>query len=140
MQINRCEFWDCEKILKRTENRPLYTFEMPTNYNNVTQISNFLAQKGICVENPINGETIKVDPKGLGDNMVGFLSQIGWTGDNPNIATPQPEIQMKKIFVDADTNGGNGDNITIIEALFLLHNKAPHRIPILQKTYEYLED
>ena len=47
---------------------------------------------------------------------------------------------MKKIFVDADTNGGNGDNIPIIEALFLLHNKAPHRILILQKTYEYLED
>ncbi|MBQ8203391.1 MAG: Ig-like domain-containing protein [Clostridia bacterium] len=115
-------------------------FEMPTNYNNITQISNFLAQKGICVENSVNGEIIKVDPKGLGDNMVGFLSQIGWIGDNPNIATPQPEIQMEKIFIDADTNGGNGDNIPIIEALFLLHNKAPHRMPILQKTHEYLED
>ncbi len=22
LQINRCEFWDCEKILKCTENRP----------------------------------------------------------------------------------------------------------------------
>ena len=122
------------------KNKNDVAFEMPTNYNNIAQISNFLAQKGICVENSVNGEIIKADPKGIGDNMVGFLSQIGWIGDNPNIATPQPEIQMEKIFIDADTNGGNGDNIPIIEALFLLHNKAPHRIPILQKTYEYLED
>ncbi len=122
------------------ENENNIPFEMSTNYNNITQISDFLAQKGVCIKNPINEQIINVDPKSIGDNMVGFLSQIGWTGDNPNVATPQPKIQMERIFIVADTNGGNGDNIPIIEALFLLHNKAPHRIPILQKTYEYLED
>ena len=35
---------------------------------------------------------IEPNPKEIGDNMVGFLSQIGWSGDNSNINTPEPRI------------------------------------------------
>ena len=35
LKINRCEFWDCEKILKRTENRPLCT---TNTYNELRKI------------------------------------------------------------------------------------------------------
>lgn len=63
--------------------------------------------------------------------MVGFLSQIGWTetiGDSPD-----KRIQMEKIFIDVDTNGGNS-------LLSLLHNKIPHRVCIMKKIYAYLEE
>lgn len=76
--------------------------------------------------------------------MVGFLSQIGWT---ENIGTaPNKKIQMEKIFIDADTNGGNGGGVFVWEAIMewlfgdaLLHSKIPHRIPVCEKVKEYLE-
>ena len=39
MQINRCEFWDCEKILKRTENRPLCIEEISNSMAGIPEIS-----------------------------------------------------------------------------------------------------
>ena len=48
------------------------------------------------------GITTPMDVKNVGDNMVGFFSQIGWVGDNQN-TTPEPRILMEKIFVDVDT-------------------------------------
>ena len=74
--------------------------------------------------------------------MVGFLSQIGWVGDNQN-TTPAPRIQMEKIFVDVDTNGGNGGETFIWEAFMqwlfgdaLLHSKIPHITRVVEKTVE----
>lgn len=77
----------------------------------------------------------------------------GKTGDRPLVsmgdqllATPEPRIQMEKIFIDVDTNGGNSlDGGFVWELLYgfgdeILHNKAPHRIPICNKVIEYLED
>lgn len=87
----------------------------------------------------------KPDPKNIGDNMVGFLSQIGWTGDNNNVSA-EPKIQMERIFIDVDTNGGNSIvGGYVLEFLYgfgseILHDKAPHRIPVCNKVVEYLED
>ncbi len=79
-----------------------------------------------------------MDVKNIGDNMVGFLSQIGWIGDNNNVNTPAPLIQMEKIFVDVDTDGGNGNQIPGLEVLNLLHNKIPHRMDVIKQILNYL--
>ena len=81
---------------------------------------------------------IEINPKGVGDNMVGFLSQIGWIGDNNNVNTPAPLIQMEKIFIDVDTDGGNGNQIPGLEVLNLLHNKIPHRMDVIKQILNYL--
>lgn len=47
---------------------------------------------------------------------------------------------MEKIFLDFDTDGGNGQNIPGIEALFMLHNKIPHREIIMEQVYTYLNE
>ncbi len=65
--------------------------------------------------------------------MVGFLSQIGWSGDNPAVDTPEPLIQMKKIFVNIDANSANS-----LTSHF--HSKMPHRIDVIDKVIEYLEE
>ena len=65
-------------------------------------------------------------------------------GDNPVVNTPAPRIQMEKIFVDVDTNGGNGGGIFIVEILpdgsNIFHSKVNHRQPVCAKIIEYLED
>ena len=76
--------------------------------------------------------------------MIGFLSQIGWIGDNSNVNTPEPRIQMERIFVDVDADGGNGGELFIWEVVNglgskIFHNKVPHRVPICNKVIEYLE-
>ena len=87
----------------------------------------------------------KPNLKSICDNMVGFLSQIGWIGDNNNVSTPEPKVQMHRIFVDVDTNGGNGGESFVWEAIMewlfddvLLHSKIPHRIPVIEKTIQFL--
>ena len=123
-----------------------HTFEMPTNFTTIQAISDFFVSKNVY---KLTGKdlqiTLKPDPKNIGDNMVGFLSQIGWIGDNNNVNTPEPRIQMEKIFVDVDTNGGNGGELFIWEVVNgsgseIFHNKAPHRYPVCDKVIEYLED
>ena len=69
--------------------------------------------------------------------MVGFLSQIGWTETSG--ASPEKRIKMEKIFIDVDTNGGNGDEVIGWEVLFLLHNKIPHRKCVIEQVYLYLQ-
>lgn len=80
-----------------------------------------------------------MDVKNVGDNMVGFFSQIGWVGDNQN-TTPEPRILMEKIFVDVDTDGGNGNEIIGFEVLNLLHNKIPHRQKVIHQVLKYLNE
>lgn len=72
-----------------------------------------------------------MDIKSVSDNVVGFLSQIGWSeaGDS----SPGKKISMYKIFVNIDTNGGN--NITNP-----FHSKMPHRECVMAKVFEYLGD
>lgn len=88
---------------------------------------------------------IEINPKGVGDNMVGFLSQIGWIGDRPEISTPEPLINMEKIFIDVDANGGNGGGVFLWEVAIengakILHNKIHHREPVCNKVIECLEE
>ena len=74
--------------------------------------------------------------------MVGFLSQIGWTKNTG--ATPNKKIQMEKIFINADTNGGNGGGVFILEVLpdgsNIFHSKVNHRKPVCDKVIEFLEE
>ncbi len=123
-----------------------HTFEMPTNFTTMQQITDYLFSKNVY---KVGGKDLHIDyppnPKAIGDNMVGFLSQIGWIGDNNNVSTPEPKIQMEKIFVDVDTNGGNGGETFVWEAIMewlfdsvLLHSKIPHRTPVVEKTIEFL--
>ena len=118
-------------------------FEMPTNFTTMQQIVDYFTEKGICSFSSTNMSIIEINLKGVGDNMVGFLSQIGWVGDNQN-TTPSPRIQMEKIFVDVDTDGGNGGGIFVVEILpdgsNILHSKINHRQPVCSKVIEYLED
>ena len=122
-----------------------HTFEMPTYFTTNQEIINYLVSKNVY---KLGGKdlqiTFKPNPESIGDNMVGFLSQIGWIGDNDNV-TPEPRIQMHKIFVDVDTNGGNGGEVFIWEAIMewlfgdaLLHSKIPHRRPVIETIIEFL--
>ena len=93
----------------------------------------------------ILGITTPMDVKNVGDNMVGFMSQIGWTEDDSN--SPNKKISMEKIFVDVDTNGGNGGELFIWEVTIpgdfgknILHSKIPHRTKVCEKIIEYLEE
>ena len=111
---------------------------MSTNYTTYQQIDNFMVGKQVYRYAPSD-----FDAKSVGDNMVGFMSQIGWTDNIGN--TPNKKIPMEKIFIDVDTNGGNGGGVFIWEAVNglgseIFHNKAPHRTPVCNKVIEYLED
>ena len=119
-------------------------FEMPTNFTTMQQIVDYFTEKGICSFSSTSMSIIEINPKSIGDNMVGFLSQIGWVGDNQN-TTPAPQILMEKIFVDVDTDGGNGGGIFVWEAIMewllgdaLLHSKIPHRTRVAEKIVEFL--
>ena len=115
-----------------------FTFEMPTNFTTMQHIIDYFTEKGVCSFSSTNMSIIEINPKSVGDNMVGFLSQIGWIGDNNNVNTPAPLIQMEKIFVDVDTDGGNGNQIPGLEVLNLLHNKIPHRMDVIKQILNYL--
>lgn len=52
---------------------------------------------------------------------------------------------MEKIYIDVDTDGGNGGGVFIWEAIMewlfgdaLLHSKIPHRTPVIEKMIEFL--
>ena len=123
-----------------------HTFEMPTNFTTYQEITDYLVSKSVYKLTGKDSQIVyKPNPKSIGDNMVGLLSQIGWIGDNNNVNTPEPKIQMHRIFVDVDTNGGNGGETFVWEAIkewlfgdVLLHSKIPHRIPVIEKIIQFL--
>lgn len=121
-----------------------HTFEMPTNFTTYQEITDYLVSKNVYKLTGKDSQIVyKPNPKSIGDNMVGFMSQIGWTEDNSS--SPNKKISMEKIFVDVDTNGGNGGELFIWEVVNgsgseIFHNKAPHRTPVCDKVKEYLED
>lgn len=98
---------------------------MSSNYTTYQQITNFLNNKNLYKSQD------GIDIKQVGDNLVGFLSQIGWTEEGNT--SPNKRIQMEKIYIDVDTDGGNS-------LLDRLHSKAPHRTCIIQKVCSYLDE
>ena len=100
------------------------TSEIPTDIYTFDQLTEWFKNLSL---NAIN---IKKDD----DNMVGFLSQIGWTESGQDL--PDKKINMDKIFVFVDSDWGNIPGIEMI--IDMLHNKAPHKIPIMEKVYKYL--
>lgn len=119
-------------------------FEMPTDFSNESQIADWFEENDVYGIHATSLSRIKISPREVGDNMVGLLSQIGWIGDKPDGATPEPRIQMEKIFIDVDTDGGNGGGAFIWEAVLhsddLFHCKVNHRQEVCDKVIEYLED
>lgn len=121
-----------------------HTFEMPTNFTTYQEITDYLVSKNVYKLTGKDSQIVyKPNPKSIGDNIVGFMSQIGWTEDNSS--TPNKKISMEKIFVDVDTNGGNGGETFVWEAIMewlfgdaLLHSKIPHRTRVVEKTVEFL--
>ena len=86
------------------------------------------------VTNPDNSVipiTVFLDPKMVGDNVVGFLSQIGWTENSGD--SPTKRIPMQKICVNIDTDGGNS-----LQSNF--HSKMPHRQCVINKIFDFLEE
>lgn len=110
------------------------TLEMPSHFTNYNQIIDFMTDNYVYkLGSGIDISIIKpLNPFDEGDNMVGFLSQIGWTEDSTN-GVPSKRINFHKIFIDIDTNGGNniGDR---------LHNKIPCRTKVISKVISYLND
>ena len=80
---------------------------------------------GMAFQHPINVFDI-------GDNVVEFLSQIGWTS---NLFSDSPDkiIDFEKIFINIDTDGGN----SIIDRF---HSKMPQREEVADKVIEYLTE
>jgi hypothetical protein len=85
----------------------------------------FLRMFGI--ETPLDVKVVK-------DNLVTFLSQIGWS---EGVIAPVNIIPMYKICVLIDSNGQHG----YVDLAFggnILHNKIPKRFEVFQKVYSYL--
>ena len=51
---------------------------MPTDFTSYQQIGAYMLSKGLF-EISNMGEIIGINVKDIGDNTVGFMSQIGWT-------------------------------------------------------------
>ena len=118
--------------------------EIPVGLSTYQQITDYMTSKGFykvqTLPRPI---ILTINPKGVGDNMVGFMSQIGWTEENGE--SPDKRISFEKICVDVDTDGGNGGGTFIWEVAVgygahILHNKVNHRAPVCDKVIEYLEE
>lgn len=74
-----------------------------------------------------------MDIKNVGDNLVGFLSQIGCT--ETGLISPDKKITFERIIVNIDSDGGNN--------LFNsnhFHGKMPHRKEVMEKVFEFLSE
>ena len=67
----------------------------------------------------------------VGDNVVGLLSQIGWSA-NTEEATPTKRIPLEALYIDVDPTGNHIFN--------RLHTKINHRLVVFNKIIEYLEE
>ena len=81
--------------------------------------------------------TVEIDIEDVGNNMVGFLSQIGWT--NVFGGVPIKKIHMEKIFVYADKSFDILDEIPIAEMKTKFHSKVPHRTKLYQTVMSCLQ-
>ncbi len=113
-----------------------FVFEMPTNFTTYKQINQYMWQRGAY---KLSGSgSIPINVANEGDNVVGFLSQIGWTENSGE--SPNKRIQMERIFVDIDSNGGNGVDLQLFEMINHLHGKIPHRKKVMEHIFKYLQE
>ena len=82
------------------------------------------------LEEAIKKENISFDVRDEDDNLVSFLSQIGWTDDD-DVDTPNKRIDCEGIYLFVDADGGNS-------WWSILHNKIPHRNEVMEKIYDIL--
>ena len=69
---------------------------------------------------------------GVGDGLVGFLSQIGCTENEDDLSNKR--IVFERIFVNIDTNGGNTPLIDHF------HGKMPHRECVMDAVIAFLSE
>lgn len=66
---------------------------LPTTFTTYQQVIDYMTGKSVYKSTLINNvDSIVV--KNVGDNMVGFMSQIGWTEDNSS--TPNKKYLWKR--------------------------------------------
>lgn len=128
-----------------------YTTERSTRYYAFAGVSNpelFMNDDSVIIEDLQEYSTYNALEEGLkdqhinfsiyneSDNVVGFLSQIGWKNDHSNEdfdenSIPSKYICFEKIYLVMDTNRGNS-------WLSLLHNKIPHRRAVMEHIIDVL--
>ena len=124
---------------KHDINKNDYCFELPTDLETYVDIQYYLKSQSLYViDREDYDREIMVDLSSSGDNMVGLLSQIGWIESIDQ--APRKKVKMEKIYLDFDTDGGNGQNTVGVELLFKLHNKIPHRTKVMKQIYNYLNE
>ena len=115
----------------------VYFFEIPNNLNTYQSLIDYMTSMSVYKTN-ILSNIVPIDVHEVDDNMVGLLSQIGWTEDDS--ISPNKQVTMEKILIDVDANGENGGNIPLLEMLNTLHNKVPHRTCIMEQVNKYLNE
>lgn len=124
---------------KHDINKNDYCFELPTDLSTYGDVQYYLKSQSLYViDREDYDREIMVDLSSSGDNMVGLLSQIGWIESIDQ--APRKKVKMEKIYLDFDTDGGNGQNIAGFELLFKLHSKIPHRTKVMKQIYNYLNE
>jgi hypothetical protein len=114
------------------QNSPNINFELPSNITTVQQLRSFFAERGLYDDlNMPQG----VNPYNVGDNMVGLLSQIGWTETEPF-----KRIQMERVFINFDTVFEWTPEVPLLEVVDMFHTAMPHRNCVMNKVYEYLQE
>ena len=113
-----------------------HAIELMSSYATYSELSEEIQCKSqnnlySILENTITLVHKAMEIRNVGDNVVSFLSQIGWT-DNIS-ASPLKTIDMEKIYIIIDTDGGNAVGKTNH-----FHGKMPHREPVMTKVSEYL--
>ena len=114
------------------------TINLPTNFTTYDQLSDYLQEQTnnnlyrlSYAEDNDDPNKYYMSVKDVDDNIVSFLSQIGWTNNDGN--SPSKKINFEKIFVLIDTNGGN-------TLLSMLHSKMQHRQPVMNKVLSFLAE
>ena len=99
----------------------------PSSFNTYQKIIEFMRENDIYKYLHKEGVNMDINIQTEGDNIVPFLSQIGWT------ESTEKRISLEKIFISIDSNGGNSASNS-------LHTKMTHRKSVCAKIIEYLED
>ena len=113
--------------------------ELPTNLTTYGELSDYIQEqtnwnlyRNYYTEDNSEGDNRDyMSVRLVDDNIVDFLSQIGWTNDVT--ATPIHKIDFEKIFVLIDTDGGNS-------LLDRLHSKMQHRQSVMNKVLSFLSE
>ena len=114
-----------------------FDFELQNTSENLAELNAEIIQRSqnkLYVLTNMDGVEMRVQFNAayVRDNVVDFLSQIGWRSLNET-GSPIKKINFEKILVNIDTDGGNS-----LTSHF--HSKMPHRIDVIEKVIEYLEE